>query len=372
MREISAGELKRRLEGGEPLQILDIREAEEYRGWHIHGSRNLPTYDALRERRTDPLVGGAENLPRDRPIVTVCRAGIVSRVAASILADLGFDAASLTGGMRGFGHVWTEARLARLERPDAVAIQVRRNGKGCLSYVLGSRGEAAVVDPAIDPEAFLGIARREGLRITTVLETHVHADHLSRARALAGATGAELVLPANDRVRFPFRPVRDGDRLRVGKLEVEVVATPGHTGESVSYRVDGTLLLTGDTLFLDAVGRPDLERGDAGAEEGAVALWGSLRRLLGSPFRGSWVLPAHHAGPIGFDGRPLEAELDALPDRLELLGTDEPTFVRRVVGRLGVKPPNYETVLAVNEGRLDPDRVVPEDLEAGPNRCAAG
>lgn len=370
MQEISASELKSRLEAGEELSVVDVRNAGEYQSWHILGSRNLPVYDALQRGDAEPLLRQSGSLSRGRPIVTVCRAGVISREAAEILRSLGYDASSLSGGMRGWGDVWSEARIELRSRPEATFVQIRRNGKGCLSYLFGSQGEASVVDPSVGIGAYREVAARHGLEIVRVFETHVHADHLSRARELCETTGALLTMPPNRRVTFPFTQACDLECFVVGGLSVEVVATPGHTSESVSYLVNGEVLLTGDTLFVDAVGRPDLEHGDRGAADGARMLYRSLHeRLL--PCRDEvMVYPAHHATPLGFDGRPIGAALGTLR-RLDLVGLGEEQFVQRIVSGLGEKPGNFATIIAVNEGKAALGDNDPLDLEAGPNGCAA-
>jgi len=370
MSEITPSQLKSRLASGEPVSILDIREAPEYEAWHIHGSTNLPVYEALRRGSFDALAAGAEALPADRPVVAVCRAGVVSRRAVDWLRGRGFTATSLAGGIRGWGAVWSEAPVRRFEAEGLRLIQVRRNGKGCLSYVLGARGKAIVVDPSVDAGAYVEIAEREGLCIERVLETHVHADHLSRARDLCRAVGARLVLPPNERVGFAYDALRDGERLDVGGIVVEAIATPGHTAESTCYLVAGHALLTGDTLFLDSVGRPDLERGDAGAEDGACALYRSLHERVLARRDGAWVYPAHHSGPLGFDGVALERSLETIAAAQPLLSADEERFVATILGALPPKPPNHVRIIAVNEGRLGTEGIDALDLEAGPNRCA--
>jgi len=372
MREIEPTELKTRLEAGEELSVVDIRESDDYAAWHIRGSRNLPVYDALKSGDEQSLVGQARSLPRDRSIVTVCRGGVISRRAAELLESMGFEAASLSGGMYGWGAVWSEAEIGLRARPAAVFVQIRRNGKGCLSYLLGSGREAAVVDPSAEIGAYLAAAERRGLVIRHVFETHVHADHLSRARELCAATKARLWMPPNRRAVFPFTAIGDGEKAQVGGIEIETIATPGHTGESVCYLVDGEALLTGDTLFVDAVGRPDLERGDAGATDGARLLYRSLHERLG-PLAGEIAIyPAHHAEPVGFDGRPIGATLGELRSALPLLRLDESEFVARIVAGLGHKPPNFATIIGINEGRAALAGHDPLDLEAGPNSCAAG
>ena len=197
MNQITVSELKAQLVAGDTVEVVDIRASDEYSGWHIHGSRNVPVYNALRGGSDRSLIDGASSLPRDQPIVTVCRMGIMSQKAASALSALGFDAHSLVGGIRGWGGVWSEAHIPLMAVEGAELVQVRRNGKGCLSYIVGSAGEAAVVDPSVDSEVYLRAAERDDLRITRVLETHVHADHLSRARELCEATGAKLTMRDN-------------------------------------------------------------------------------------------------------------------------------------------------------------------------------
>src|SRR5438046_10378469 len=127
------------------------------------------------------------------------------------------------------------------------------------------------------------MADEHGWRICTVLETHVHADHLSRARALAADTGAKLCLPTTDRVSFEYAPLKDGDIVRVGSAGLRALHTPGHTPESTSYLPDDRALFTGDTLFLAAVGRPDLEATTDESRGRAHVLHASLHCLTAFP-----------------------------------------------------------------------------------------
>ena len=137
----------------------------------------------------------------------------------------------------------------------------------------------SVIDAALPPAVYQELAAERGWTITHVLDTHVHADHLSRARLLAEATGAKLHLPAQDRVTYPFTPIHDGDVVPIGSSQLIAMHTPGHTLESMSYLLDDTALFTGDTLFLAGVGRPDLEATPEQARERARLLHASLARL---------------------------------------------------------------------------------------------
>ena len=370
MQEWTIEELAHRLRAGEKVSVLDIREADEYRDWHIPGSSNLPTYMAINQGDLDAFRRHVGNLPTDRPIVTVCRRGNTSKHAVRMMEAHGLEAINLIGGILAWGSLWTQASIGLPGADDRVFAQVRRNGKGCLSYLFGARGEAAVVDPAIDAEAYVAIAHERGLKITRVLETHVHADHVSRGRLLCELTGASLHMASNKRVTYPYEAVSDTERLTVGGLVVTVLATPGHTHESVSYLLEDAFLLSGDTLFTDGVGRPDLERGDAGVDESAELLYASLHeRLLGLP-DSVRVFPGHTGVAIGFDGVPVEAPLGSLIGQIELLAVERAEFVNLIKARLTKHPPNYRQIISVNEGRLELGLVSPFDLEAGPNRCA--
>src|SRR5262249_59764165 len=121
-------------------------------------------------------------------------AGRVSHTAAAVLANRGFDARSLAGGMKAWSLAWNAADV-RLADSSVRVVQVRRTGKGCLSYMVASKGEAAVIDPSVTPDVYLESAQRHRWSIRYVLDTHIHADHLSRARQVAERTGALLLLP---------------------------------------------------------------------------------------------------------------------------------------------------------------------------------
>ncbi len=273
-RQIEAETLREWLDGQQPVTVLDIRTDEDRAQWAIPGSVHLNAYEALRAGEPGALADAA--FPRDRPVVTVCNVGRVSQTAAEMLADRGFDARSLAGGMKAWSLAWNVAEVP-LSDPSARVIQVRRTGKGCLSYIVGSAGEAAVIDPSVSPDVYLELARRHGWSIRHVLETHVHADHLSRARELVRLTGgATLMLPSQERVKFPFTAIAGGERVRLGNASLTATHTPGHTNESTSYVLNETAVFTGDTLFTNGVGRPDLHADPEAARQRARALFASL------------------------------------------------------------------------------------------------
>jgi glyoxylase-like metal-dependent hydrolase (beta-lactamase superfamily II) len=273
----------------------------------------------------------------------------------------------LDGGMQAWSLAWNLADVPA-GKEDAAVVQVRRTGKGCLSYVVASGGEAAVIDPSADVEIYVALARRRGWTVTQVIDTHVHADHLSRARALADRTGATVRLPANRRATCAFAPIADGERLCVGGAALTAIATPGHTDESLSFVLDGLAIFTGDTLFVDGVGRPDLHAAPDAARAKAQALFRSLSRLRALP-TDLLVLPAHTSAPVPFDGRPVAARLRDIEPWLASWLASEDGFVARVTSQLPPTPPNFARIVALNERGESPEGN-PVELEAGANRCA--
>lgn len=364
---ISVETLRDLLDRGEPVTVLDIRRSEARDEWAIPESLHADAYDALRSG--DPNALADVDLPRETPVVTVCNVGKTSAIAAERLRARGFRARSLAGGMKAWSLAWNSAEVP-VPGSDARVIQVRRTGKGCLSYVIGSNGEAVVIDAALEPEVYLRLAEERGWTITSVLETHVHADHLSRSRRLAELSGATLRLPDQDRVSYPFEPVRDADTLEVGAAKLVAMRTPGHTPESTCYLLDEGALFTGDTLFLEGVGRPDLEASPEETRERAHALYRSLERILELP-PDTLVLPAHTSELVAFDGKPLAGTLAEVREKVEALGASEDAFVETILGRIPPTPPNHHRIVELNEAGSFPEGD-PTDLEAGANRCAVG
>ncbi|HVH66919.1 MAG TPA: MBL fold metallo-hydrolase [Gemmatimonadales bacterium] len=362
---ISTDDLRQLLESGAAVTVLDVRPTNERVEWSIPGSVHVDAYDAL--RRGDPHALAGFRPSTGGPIVAVCAAGKTSRLAVERLRAQGLEAVSLEGGMRAWSAAWNTAEVP-CPGSTARIVQARRTGKGCLSYIVGSDGEAAVIDASLDPRVYLELAARRSWRIGSVIETHIHADHLSRARVLAAETGATLFLPQTDRVSFAHVPLSGGDIVAVGPSRLQVLRTPGHTAESSCYFLDQCALFTGDTLFLEAVGRPDLEATPDEARRRARLLHRSLRRLLELPDETA-ILPAHTSAPVAFDRRPIVGDLREVRQRTALLRAGEAEFVDTILQRIPPTPPNHHWIVALNEAGSLPDGD-PTELEAGANRCA--
>jgi glyoxylase-like metal-dependent hydrolase (beta-lactamase superfamily II)/rhodanese-related sulfurtransferase len=362
---IEANTLRDWLEAHEPVVVLDVRGDEDRAQWAIPGSLHINAYEALKAGQPGALASAI--LPRDQPVITVCNAGRVSQTAAAILAGRGFDARSLAGGMKAWSLAWNTADIPLVDSTVRV-IQVRRTGKGCLSYLVGSDAELAVIDPSLPTDVYVALGKRGGWTIRHVLETHIHADHLSRARELATQTGAALHLPVQQRAKFPFTAVMEGDRIKIGNAMLAAIHTPGHTGESTSFVLNDAAVFTGDTLFTNGVGRPDLHANAEATRDRARALFHSLLRLRKLPST-MLVLPAHASEPIAFDGQPIAASLREVARWLSTWLASESGFVERVTSALPPTPPSFVRIVELNESAeiLPGD---PTDLEAGANRCA--
>jgi glyoxylase-like metal-dependent hydrolase (beta-lactamase superfamily II) len=363
MREVETNTLREWLEEGRPVSVLDIRTPEDREQWSIPESLHVNAYERLKAGDADALA--RVDLPADRPVVTICNAGKVSQVAAEQLRQRGIEAYPLAGGMKSWSLSWNTAELAV---GRTTIVQVRRTGKGCLSYLIGSGTEAAVVDASLGPEVYLQLAGERGWSIRYVLDTHIHADHLSRSRSLAEAAGGKLLLPAQDRARFPFAPIEDGQIIAFQGARIQAVAAPGHTMESMCYNLNGEALFTGDTLFLSGVGRPDLNASTGEAGERAQILYRSLRRLCDFPAN-TLVFPGHTAQPVAFDRKPVCGGLGQIFAGIASWLSNEEEFVRAILKRIPPTPPNFSRIVELNEAGLLPDGD-PTDLEAGANRCA--
>jgi glyoxylase-like metal-dependent hydrolase (beta-lactamase superfamily II)/rhodanese-related sulfurtransferase len=358
---ISVRELQALMAAGQPVNVVDVRSPADL-DWVIPGSTHVDAYGALKSGNLGPL---AElNVPPGR-VVTVCGVGQTAAIATRMLRARGVEASTLEGGMRGWSLAWNTAQLTI---GDCDIVQVRRTGKGCLSYIVASRGEAVVIDASVGPTAYVELLAARGWRLVAVADTHIHADHVSRSRMLAQQEGVDLYLPSQNRIHFAFRPIANGAKIAFGSAALVALRTPGHTAESTTYLLEEAAAFTGDTLLLTGVGRPDLE---TGAPEAAAArardLHASISRLLQLP-ADALILPGHVSEPIPFDGQLLGSQVAEILETVPLTRLDREAFVEAVLARIPPPPPNHSRILELNERGEVPDDT--SELEAGGNRCA--
>ncbi|MGD9967500.1 MAG: MBL fold metallo-hydrolase [Hyphomonadaceae bacterium] len=226
------------------------------------------------------------------------------------------------------------------------------------SYLVGCGGKAsgAVIDPVGDPGAYIDAAAKTGMRILYVIDTHIHADHISAGRALAAAAGAPYVLFHDAAATRPFHGVREGEVLELGNVSIEVWHTPGHTPEHISLLLrDKTraeepwMIFTGHTLMVGDLGRTELA---SDAEAGARILFHTAQRLKALPDYVE-VLPGAYSGSVcgkSLSGKPWSTiGFEKRHNKAFRLG-DEEEFVRRMVSDIPPAPPRAAELRALNSG----------------------
>jgi hydroxyacylglutathione hydrolase len=259
--------------------------------------------------------------------------------------------------------------------------QVLHEDLGCASYVIADGGEAAIIDPKWDVDEYLGLAHEHDFRIRHILETHNHADHVSGKGRLARATGAAIHVPEKAKVEFEHEPIAEGDSVTVGDVKISALTTPGHRPEHTAYLVsdasrgdDPWLVLTGDSLFIADLARPDLA---VEPKEGARGLFRSMQRLLElDDFAETW--PGHIGGSLcggaGMSEKPGSTIGFERRFNLLLKEKDEDVFVRSLTENLAPQPPNFKRIVELNRGPLLTEAAVIEPLapQAVKQRLDAG
>lgn len=373
--ELDATELVRALEAGEPVQIVDVRNPARVAAGRIDLAPAERFHNVVGSQlRARADLAGTGIAPGLKTVV-VCGHGNDSRVSGAHLRALGLDAYSLRGGMAAYMNVLVERPLAAPPSLDRL-VQFDRAGKGALAYLLVSEGEALVVDPPRDVEPFLAAAKAAGARITGVVDTHVHADYISGATALSRASGAPYFLhPADSSYaydgtpgRLVFTPIHDGDTLRVGRCTLDVRHTPGHTEGSCSFLLGESHAFTGDFVFVESLGRPDL--GDR-APEWAARLWETLERAKREWPAGALVLPAHYASNRERRAdRTVAGVFGELRRSNSALAMGDREAFLAWAGTPSTFPESYRTIKAVNVLLREVTEREADELELGRNECA--
>ena len=367
----TAAQVARKVIDNQQLFILDVRNTDAFEDWKIDGHQfeylNIPYFELL-----DGVEDILLKIPTNQDVLVVCAKEGSSIMVAEMLSDEGRDVAYLEGGMKSWSMYLEPIKVSDLANGGEL-YQFVRLGKGCLSYMVISEGEAALIDAVRFTEVFTKFAEEKGVKITHVFDTHLHADHISGGRHIAAATGATYYLPPKDatEVVFDYTPLEDGLTIELGasKMEVGALYSPGHTIGSTSFVVDGKYLLTGDILFIDSIGRPDL----AGLAEDWV---GDLRETLYSRYRtlaeDLIVMPAHFMiiDELNEDGTVAKRLGDLFAENHGLNVQDEATFRSMVTDNLPPQPNAYQEIRHVNMGKMTPDNDEQTEMEIGPNRCA--
>ncbi|HBI02399.1 MAG TPA: hypothetical protein DDY49_00020 [Paenibacillaceae bacterium] len=368
IKTITAAELHQQLEKGEHLFILDVRNEEDFNDWKIEGKNvqflNIPYYNFLEEDESIYI-----DIPSDKEVIVVCAKGGASEFIVETLESRNFKASHLEGGMLSWSQFYYPVVV---KDEDVKVIQLNRPAKGCLSYMVISEGKALVVDPARHVDEYVKIAAAEGVTIEHIVDSHLHADHLTGGPELAKQTGANYYIHSSEAPNVEYIALDQTNSIQVGNTNVKVVPveTPGHTPGSVSFQIGDKYIMTGDTVFVGGLGRPDL---GGKAAEWAQTLYDTVFQTISQMPDNILVLPSHYAAQDEINEQGVVAEkLGVIRNNNEIMRNgDRKSFTDAVAASANtVKPPNFEEIVSLNRGGkpVDPDKAT--ELEIGPNRCA--
>lgn len=367
---ISPKEVKDRLNSGlNDFVLVDIRQENEYNDWNIKGSINIPLNRQVSAGDYSAIKENLSKLPKDKLIITTCARGVNSQVVSSVLRDMDYKSVYIHKGMKGWNENFD---LYKIEFNDFTIVQFVRIGKGCLSYIIydNKTKASAVFEPSVFINEYEFYVKSNGLSLKFVIDTHAHADHFSGGMILSRNLNICYYLNAveADSV-FNFESLQYIDELELGGVKIKIIPTPGHTDGSLSFLINGEVLLCGDLLLLESPGRPDLARTKEDTIKGAGILFDTLQSLLPKLSESVMILPSHFTKT---ELRPVAMTLGELKATSKPLNmTDRNDFIDYITADIPVTPPNFESIKKFNKAGA----VIPvdyaEELEIGPNRCAA-
>lgn len=372
LNKMSPNELAQIVFQKEELFIIDVRNESDFNDWRIEGDKieiiNIPYFDLI-----DGVDPALDKIPTNKKVLVVCAKEGSSQFVAEKIVEAGrTNVFYLEGGMKAWSEHLEPVKIGDLKDGGSI-YQFVRIGKGCLSYMVVSNGEAAIVDTLRMTDVYEQFAKDINVSIKHTIDTHLHADHISGGKKLAEKVGATYWLPPKDatEVTFPYEKLEEGKNITVGNttITIQPIYSPGHTIGSTSLLVDDKYFLTGDILFIESIGRPDL----AGKAEDWV---GDLRNTLYNRYKelsnDLIVLPAHFGKitELGEGGKVSARMGDLYQKNPGLNIQDEVEFRKTVTENLPPQPNAYQEIRQTNMGKITPNEEEQREMEIGPNRCA--
>ncbi len=369
----SAKELFDAIVGREDFVLLDVRNPKDFARFHVEGPLpctmlNVSYYDFMEQE-----VEAVAQVPRDKAIRIVCAKEGSAKYVGEILIRHGFTAVSyLEDGIKSWGNLLLPMPLHQTD--GYTLYQFIRPAKASCSYGLVHGGEMMLFDPSRNIDFYLDFAARQNCLITKTFETHLQADYIAGSRDIARRSGASFL--ANDGdfkgSKNEYQPLQDGEIIRFAKggPTVHVFFTPGHTPGSTCFIIDERFLVSGDTVFINSVGRPDL---GGKVEEWAGMLFDSIQKIK-TLDHALMVLPGHFADCSEANGQllfalPLEAVL-ARNAHIYALASRE-AFTDFIKANMRPQPEEYATIRQVNANLIQESEEKQEVLDLGKNECAA-
>jgi len=361
---------------GHDFTLLDVRNDEEFgrfkvEGPHLSKMINIPYVEFI-EKEEESVA--KVPVSKDEKIRIVCAKEGSAKYVAEILVNNGWsDVKILEGGIKTWGNMLAPKLVAS---DDGYKLyQFIRPGKASCSYGLLYEDEMVVFDPSRNTGFYQNFAKENGCKVVKTFETHLQADYISGSKQLSLDTGAKIIGNENDfkDAAFTYHLVGDQEVFRFSKggPEIKAIHMPGHTPGSTSYLIDSQYLVTGDTLFILSIGRPDL---GGKAEEWSKLLYNTLKTKIAQLNNDIVILPGHYM-------QWSEANRDQMfVDRLgsiknknaDIYGIDsEPDFIQFIKHNMRRQPEVYADIRKVNAGLLEPDDEEQEIMDLGKNECAA-
>jgi glyoxylase-like metal-dependent hydrolase (beta-lactamase superfamily II) len=361
---------------GNDFTLLDVRNNEEFGRFKVEGPYlskmvNLPYIEFI-EMEEESVA--KVQVPKDESIRIVCAKEGSAKYVAEILVSNGWkDVRYLEGGIKTWGNMLAPKLVGS---PDGYKLyQFIRPGKASCSYGLIYGDEMAVFDPSRNIEFYQNFAGENGCKLIKTFETHLQADYISGSRQLALNTGAQIVAHQNDfqGAAFDYKALNDQEvfKFTKGGPEIKAIHTPGHTPGSTCYLIDNKYLVSGDTIFVLSIGRPDL---GGKAEEWAKLLFNTLKNSIAGLYDGLVILPGHYIE--WSEANDEQMFLDTLGSirqkNANIYGIrEEAEFVKFIQDNMRKQPDEYAQIRKVNAGLLDVDDEDQEIMDLGKNECAA-
>ena len=374
LRPYSAAELFQWLINKEDFLLLDVRNNVEFGRFKVEGPypihmANVPYMEFIEFEQQS-----VAKVPRADKVRIVCAKEGSAKYVGEILTQNGFaDVAYLEAGIKTWGNYLAPARVNA--KNGYALYQFRRPGKASCSYALVSGKEMMLFDPAKSVAAYQAFAHERGCAVTKTFETHRQADYISGSPMLHRATGAEIMAPDPDfsGAAFRYTPVRDGEvyTFSADGPEVKAIHTPGHTPGSTSYLIDGKYLVTGDTVFILSIGRPDL---GGMAEEWSKLLYRTMTEIIVPMDDSITVLPGHYMDWKEADDRLIFAQTmgKIKAGNPDIYGIrNEKEFYAFIRDRMRPQPEEYAKIREINAGLAEVDDEQQDILDLGKNECAA-
>ena len=375
LKSYSADDLFSFLTQKEDVIVLDVRNEEDFGRFSVEGPFpfdmvNVPYFDFMEEE--DASVA---KVSYDKPVKVVCAKEGSAQYVGEILMNHGFkDVAFLTGGIKTWGNMLTPKRI-NPESDDYALYQFIRPAKASCNYGLLYKGEMVNFDPSRNYDFYHSFADSQNVKIVRTFETHLQADYISGSKKIADVTGAEIMANVDDfkDASFQYSGVKDGESYSVGGdgPEIKVLHSPGHTPGSTSYIIDDKYFITGDTVFILSVGRPDL---GGKAEEWSVMLFDTLTNKVQNLDKKLKVLPGHFMDWNEANDSLLFVEnLGEVIHRnagIFKIATPE-IFAQYIIDNMRKSPEIYGEIRKVNVGWLDVDMNEADIMDLGKNECAA-